>query len=162
MAQSVIGIVLNEDRTKVLLLKRRDVPVWVLPGGGVDRGETSEEAIIREIYEETGLQTAVVRKASQYSPINSLAKFTDVFECKKVSGSIQDSDESLEVGFYDIKHLPDMFFYIHQGWLNEALNNPEMLIKRPLTEVTYGKLLLYFLRRPLQVIRFLFTRFFSS
>ena len=162
MAQSVIGIVLNDDRTKVLLLKRRDVPVWVLPGGGVDRGETSEEAIIREIYEETGLQTTVVRKTSQYSPINSLAKFTDVFECRRLDGKIQDSDESLEVGFYDINHLPRMLFYIHEGWLKETLNNPEKLIKRPLTEVTYGKLLLYFLRRPTYVMRFLFTRLFRS
>lgn len=29
---------------------------WVLPGGGVEHGETLEESVIREIHEETGIQ----------------------------------------------------------------------------------------------------------
>ena len=30
----------SEDRKEILLIKRRDVPVWVLPGGGIDSGES--------------------------------------------------------------------------------------------------------------------------
>ncbi len=36
--QAVYGIVFNQTRSEVLLIKRMDIPVWVLPGGGLDPG----------------------------------------------------------------------------------------------------------------------------
>ena len=59
---SVIGCTFSKDRKKVLLIKRRDVPVWTLPGGGTEDNETIEEAITRELLEETGFQTKIRKK----------------------------------------------------------------------------------------------------
>jgi len=42
------------DADKVLLIKHSYIPGWHFPGGGVDPGETIEEAAIREVREETG------------------------------------------------------------------------------------------------------------
>ena len=59
----VIGvgaIVLDGDR--VLLIKRAHEPLkgqWSLPGGGVEVGETLEQATAREVREETGLDVEV-------------------------------------------------------------------------------------------------------
>ena len=50
------AVVLDGDR--VLLIKRGHAPLkgqWSLPGGGVEVGETLEQAIAREVTEETGL-----------------------------------------------------------------------------------------------------------
>lgn len=45
---------------KVLLLRKADERRWCLPKGGVEEGETPEEAALREIQEETGLSGDVV------------------------------------------------------------------------------------------------------
>jgi|EndMetStandDraft_2_1072991.scaffolds.fasta_scaffold116407_2 8-oxo-dGTP pyrophosphatase MutT (NUDIX family) len=51
MTLGVRGAVLD-DRGRVFLVKHTYVPGWYLPGGGVDPGETIEEAIAREVREE--------------------------------------------------------------------------------------------------------------
>lgn len=51
----VRAVVTNEDG-KVLLLQHTYVHGWYLPGGGVERGETAELAVVRELEEEAGVR----------------------------------------------------------------------------------------------------------
>lgn len=58
---AVVIKVLNNmsDEPRVLLVRRRYEPFrdqWVLPGGFVDANETAEDAVVREVLEETGVQ----------------------------------------------------------------------------------------------------------
>jgi 8-oxo-dGTP pyrophosphatase MutT (NUDIX family) len=46
-------VALRDD--EVMLVKQSYAPGWILPGGGVERGETLHEAAIREAREEAGL-----------------------------------------------------------------------------------------------------------
>ncbi|CAN2254047.1 putative NTP pyrophosphohydrolase [Bacillus subtilis] len=63
--QGAFVIVSNEKR-QILLVKRKDVPLWDLPGGRVDAGETAEAAAVREVLEETGYTAALSAKIGVY------------------------------------------------------------------------------------------------
>ena len=58
------GLVVN-DRGHILLIRARDLrnqPVWTLPKGALNPGESSADAAIREVREETGWRCEVVRE----------------------------------------------------------------------------------------------------
>jgi 8-oxo-dGTP pyrophosphatase MutT (NUDIX family) len=59
------GGLVVDDRGQVLLIRARDLrnrPVWTLPKGTLTTGETSEQAALREVCEETGYRCEVVRE----------------------------------------------------------------------------------------------------
>ncbi|MCF7806875.1 MAG: NUDIX hydrolase, partial [Simkaniaceae bacterium] len=101
---SVASLIFNPDKTEILLIKRRDVPVWALPGGGIDQGESPEIAAIRETLEETGYHVDITRKTAEYSPINGLTRNTHVFECTIKKGLPTINDEIQDIRFFPIQN----------------------------------------------------------
>jgi 8-oxo-dGTP diphosphatase len=155
---SVVGIIFKEEQQQVLLIKRRDVPIWVLPGGGIEPSESPEEAICREMREETGFAVAIKRKVGEYTPINRLTRFTHFYECEILDGSPLTGTETKEIGFFPLRHLPKSFLIVHQEWMEDALKNEPYAIKKPISRVTYNGLIKYFFRHPFQIIRCVLSR----
>ncbi len=60
MAPQAGGIIVWRDR---IVLRRTLLGEWVFPKGWIDPGETPEQAAIREVREETGIQAQIVRAA---------------------------------------------------------------------------------------------------
>jgi len=53
-----VGAIIKDDAGRLLLIKRGHQPgkgLWSVPGGRVEAGETDQEALVREVREETGL-----------------------------------------------------------------------------------------------------------
>jgi len=155
---SVIGCVFSKDRKNVLLVKRRDVPVWTLPGGGIEKKENFEQAIKREILEETGYKVKIKRQVGHYFPINKLSKQTYLFEGSIITGKACTSNETKEVKFFKISNLPKLMPPPYPEWIDEALLNKKEIIKRKLLSVTYKELIKNFILHPVLVIRFLLSR----
>ena len=55
---------------EIILIKRKNNPfknLWALPGGYVEYNEKTEDAVIREIFEETGILTKIKNLIGVYS-----------------------------------------------------------------------------------------------
>lgn len=156
MKEAAVGIIFFNKN--VLLVKRRDVPVWVLPGGGIDDGETPEIACIREVKEETGIDAAIIRKVGTWLPINRLGSTAYVYECKAIAlpTELVAQEESEEVRFFALNELPSTFFFLHNTWLQAALKNaPDRVYL--LSELSYWNVCKTLLRHPILSIRYLLS-----
>lgn len=57
----VAGILIEEDKILLIEHKKNDKKYWLIPGGGVDWGESTSEALVREYKEETNLDIEIER-----------------------------------------------------------------------------------------------------
>ncbi|MDR2576974.1 MAG: NUDIX domain-containing protein [Puniceicoccales bacterium] len=62
---SARAYVYDPKRQRILLLKHRQLDIWVEPGGHVDANERPDDAAVREVLEETGI---IVRLVSAPAP----------------------------------------------------------------------------------------------
>ena len=51
-----VGLIIVNDKGKLLLCKRKDINSWQFPQGGIDFGETPLKAAKRELFEEVGIR----------------------------------------------------------------------------------------------------------
>ncbi|KAG6559359.1 RNA pyrophosphohydrolase [Candidatus Rhabdochlamydia oedothoracis] len=157
LKQAVSGIIFCSERQKVLLIKRRDIPVWVLPGGGVEEQETPEEAVVREVYEETGLSVQIVRKVAEYSPVNKLTQLTHLFECSIVQGNLQTGSETKEIGFF-LSSKPNLLPPPYLSWIQDASSHQKCVIQKKVEGVSYLVLCKFLCLHPILVTRYLLTK----
>ena len=98
---------------KVLLIKRKNPPFgWALPGGFVDIGESTEDAVKREVKEETCLDAQNVKLMGVYSDPKRDPRFHNVsiaYEVK-ATGKAKAADDAKEVQFFIPQELPEMAF----------------------------------------------------
>jgi 8-oxo-dGTP diphosphatase len=137
------GLITNSDK-KILLVKRKEKELpqahnkWELPGGKLDFGETIEEALKREIYEETGYQVATIKMLPK--PFYSLwhySKFDQYtvifcFVCRLKNGmrTVRKDHHVEKIGWFSqnqikrLSLLPGVTFFIEQ-FLNPKNNSQD-------------------------------------
>jgi ADP-ribose pyrophosphatase YjhB (NUDIX family) len=103
------------EGSRVLLVERGKAPLegcWSLPGGGVETGERLEEALSREVFEETGLRVSVNSIATVFERIMPDAaggcEYHYVlidFYCTIQGGELRPGDDSKGVAWFEISAL---------------------------------------------------------
>jgi 8-oxo-dGTP diphosphatase len=126
---SVSALIFDEER--VLLAHRRDIGWWNLPGGAVDPGETVDEALRREVREETGLEVEVGQLVGVYSkPLKQEIVLS--FRCHVLGGELNvfEDEDIDENRYFAATELPEHTLPKHRERIMDALLNQEQAILR--------------------------------
>jgi ADP-ribose pyrophosphatase YjhB (NUDIX family) len=82
MVPSVNVVVVN-DQSEILLIRRSDNDNWALPGGAIDLGESVVQAAIRETKEETGIDCEITGLVGIYSDPKHIILYTSNGEARQ-------------------------------------------------------------------------------
>ena len=106
---SFIVLFRDNKREEVFLVKRSDLPLWVLTGGSIENKETPKNAGIREAGEETGFRIKFVRKIGVYHIVDSgekIVRKTYLFEGRVISGDFRPEFPGCLGQWFPVESLP--------------------------------------------------------
>lgn len=113
------GVVLGP--AGVLLSERAELRGWELPGGEALPGESGEQAVAREVLEETGVEVRVEGLSGEYLRSGFRPHRARVYRCRAVAGTPRPSDETPRVAWFDPARPPAALFPWSRAPLADAL-----------------------------------------
>jgi ADP-ribose pyrophosphatase YjhB (NUDIX family) len=114
----------------VLLALRRELQGWELPGGVACPGETDEEAVRREVHEETGLEVRVGSLSGVYVRTGFRPHTARVFRCRVSGGALRPSEETPRVAWFPTEALPTALLPWFRGPLLDAMRESSRPVQR--------------------------------
>jgi len=112
----VAGLLVQNDKVLMVCHKKKEKKYWLLPGGGVNLGESLTEALVREFKEELDIEVEakdIVYISDSISPHGKRHIINIVFSCEYVSGKYSlGSDKRLhDYSFFLPGELDDLIIY---------------------------------------------------
>lgn len=106
---------------KVLLVKRRDFPLWDLPGGVVESDELPSEASIREMYEETGYEVQIDYEFARYID-KTRNDCQHLFKSHIINGELKrTTTETRDLRWFSLNRLPLLIIPNRKRQIRDAL-----------------------------------------
>lgn len=108
------GIVTKDG--SVLLVRRGNDPFkgsYALPGGFLDRGETLEHCVVREVREETGIRSEIIELVGIYSAADRDPRghfVTAVYHLRPTGGALKAGDDAEHAEWVPMDRLPELAF----------------------------------------------------
>ena len=124
---SFVVLFKNDKRQEVFLIYRSDSPFWNLPGGGIEKGETAEEAVVRETFEETGFTIKLIKQLGTYKNIEvntgGMWNMTYLFEGRVVSGNFTPEYDGCKGNWFEVNKLPKKLRRVDKVRIKDALTS---------------------------------------
>lgn len=123
-----VRVLITDEDNKILILKRStgsktNPGKWELPGGKVDQGESFDQALIREVKEETGLKISLdhVVGVSEQN-LHLIRAVHIIISGKIIGGTLKLSKEHEGYAWVFFENLSE---YELADWLEDFVNNQE-------------------------------------
>ena len=106
--QVFAAAVIIDQQENILLVKTtyQRLHPWGLPGGSLEYGEHPEEAVVREVWEETSLRVCIEKLLLINSWLPDRVGL--YYLCRITEGTFQPSDEVSEIAYFSVDKLPDI------------------------------------------------------
>ena len=110
---SVRTVILNNDRTKVMMVREVALGTYSLPGGWADLYDSPSKTAKNECSQEAGADVEIVRLVgvldrTPFKSSASIPEFVIVFEGKLLGDLHEHEYETDDVGWFDIDDLPEV------------------------------------------------------
>ncbi|MBE6134214.1 MAG: NUDIX domain-containing protein [Erysipelotrichaceae bacterium] len=108
---SVRTIIFNDDRSKVLMVREKELQAYSLPGGWADLYDTPSETAKNESKQEAGVDIEIVRlvgltSRTPFKSNKNVPEYVAIFEAKAISELGEHEYETDDVNWFDIDNLP--------------------------------------------------------
>lgn len=131
------GCIIFDEQGRLLLQKRSDCEKWGVLGGMVEFGESVEEAAVREIKEESGLEVKITslygvysKYFAEYTNGDKVQPIVHLFKTKIIGGKlINQNDETLALKYFDLEDTPTLFCKQHQDALDDIIAGREYVYR---------------------------------
>ena len=119
-----VDAIIEIDGGIVLIQRKNPPPGWAIPGGFVDYGETLEDAVCREMKEETCLDVNLVRQFHTYSDPERDPRHHTVSTIfiATASGTPEAADDAKDIGIFTRDNLPEDMAFDHRQILEDYFN----------------------------------------
>ena len=106
-----VGAVVGNEKGEILLVQRADSGIWLYPTGWADVGYSASEVVVKEVWEETGIEAEPVRLIAVLDGLRlgftRIPLYSLVFQCRMTGGELKAHPlECRDVGFFAEDSLP--------------------------------------------------------
>ncbi len=121
-----VSVIVANARGEFLLVKRAREPAkdtWCFPIGFAESDESIEDAAMRELKEEAGIEGRVVRIVDVFSETNEIygAVLVVSFEAERVGGIERAGDDAVDWAYFPVAGLPELAFPSQERALKKFL-----------------------------------------
>lgn len=134
------GVIIENDKNEILLQKRRDNSCWGIIGGAMEIGESIQETVMREAYEEAGIMVYDLELFGIYTgedrfityPNGDICYVTSiVFKTKVYEGEIINQEsEVLEHRFFNRTNIPGEINAFDKVYLDDWMKSNKAIVIR--------------------------------
>lgn len=134
------ALVFREDNLLLVQLKAptREDPIWMPPGGGIEFGETTHDAVKREVFEETGLKVRPLHLAAVHEFVEPPYHAVELYFLSEITGGnlkvgtdpelAGEKQQILRCEFIEIKKIAEMPVFpsfvreIDHDWVEQEID----------------------------------------